>query len=261
MVDLANAMIRTDIVRKDFYHLDESFFRKLSITRDFYLKYLEKFNYLIELKDGYYYTKDIKEKTLCNEIVGRYLCYKVDLETTPLELLLDLDDLKMVTPNYKKENKIYVRPEDDKKIIYSSGLNVEKLFSLDKEYQEEQFKLIAVDMMMEQTDRYGYNMEEVIEDNKRHLAPVIDFSYSFDFFTKYHNPYVNVPKTFKDIDRFLNIFPEAYPYFSSIFETDVSELVNYIEDNYPIIIDSKIVKKYKEVTDKNQKILRKLNNR
>ena len=61
---------------------------------------------------------------------------------------------------------MYVRPEDDKKIIYSSGLNVEKLFSLDKEYQEEQFKLIAVDMMMEQTDRYGYNMEEVIEDNK-----------------------------------------------------------------------------------------------
>ena len=166
MVDLANVMIRTDIVRKNFYYLDDSFYRKLNITRDFYEKYLGRYNYLIELKDGYYYTKSIIERKLCNEIVGRYLCHKVELETTPLELLLDLDDLKMVTPNYKKENKMYVRPEDDKKIIYSSGLNVEKLFSLDKEYQEEQFKLIAVDMMMEQTDRYGYNMEEVIEDNK-----------------------------------------------------------------------------------------------
>lgn len=113
-------------------------------------------------------------------------------------------------------------------------------------------------MMMEQTDRYGCNMEEVIENDKKNLAPVIDFSLSFDFFTRYHNPYVNIPKTVKSLDKFLDIFPEAYPYFSSIFETDASELVSYIEDSYPIKIESKIVKTYKEITDKNQKILRKL---
>ena len=258
MVDLASDMIRTDIVRKNFYYLDDSFYRKLNITRDFYEKYLGRYNYLIELKDGYYYTKDIKEKKLCNEIIGRYLCHKVALETTPLELLLDLDDLKIVTPNYRKEDKVYIRPDDDKKVIYSSSLNVDKLFLLDKEYQKEQFKLIAIDMMMEQTDRYGCNMEEIIENDKKHLAPVIDFSLSFDFFTKYHNPYANIPKTVKSLDKFLDIFSEAYPYFSSIFETDASELVSYIEDNYPIKIESKIVKTYKEVTDKNQKILRKL---
>ena len=86
MVDLANVMIRTDIVRKNFYYLDDSFYRKLNITRDFYEKYLGRYNYLIEFKDGYYYTKSIIERKLCNEIVGRYLCHKVELETTPLEL-------------------------------------------------------------------------------------------------------------------------------------------------------------------------------
>lgn len=261
MIDLTSDKIRTDIVRKNFYFLDDSFYRKLNITRNFYEKYLGRYNYLIELRDGYYYTKEIAEGKLCNEIVGRYLCNKISLETTSLELLLDLDDLKIVTPNYRKEDKIYIRPEDDKKVIYSSGLNVEKLFLLDERYQEEQFKLIAIDMMMEQTDRYGCNMEEIIEGLKKHLAPVIDFSLSFDFFTKYHNPYVNIPKTVKSLDRFLDIFPEAYPYFSSIFQTDAKELIDYIEENYPIKMELIIEEKYKEVTDKNQKILRKLNGR
>ena len=59
--------------------------------------------YLIELSDGYYYAKKKDEVKICNEIVGRYLCNKLGLETTSLDLLLDRDKLKMVTPNYRKE--------------------------------------------------------------------------------------------------------------------------------------------------------------
>lgn len=254
MIDLTSDKIRTDIIRRKFK--SKTVFRDLNITKSDYKERLQK--YLIELSDGYYYAKTVNEKELCNEIVGRYLCRKISLQTTTLELLLDQKTLKLITPNYKKKSKVYVTPEDDINMVCSKELRVDKLFSLSDNYQEEQLKLIAIDMMMEQTDRYSFNMEEIFEGHIKHLAPIIDFAMSFDFSNKYHNPYVNIPKNVVSIDRFLNIFPNAYDYICSMFSTDTEELIHYIEENYPIKVSKSTEESYQEIIANNKLILSKI---
>ncbi len=149
MIDLTSDKIRKDIVKKNFYDEDEAFFRKLNITKKRYEDYFGKFIFLIQLSDGYYYTKEIvSEFKLCNEIVGRYLCNRVGLETTSLELLLDGDEIRIVTPNYRKQDLTYKYQKDEVDMLFRHRYEVDKLTILPKAYQKEQFKLIAIDMMM-----------------------------------------------------------------------------------------------------------------
>ena len=219
--------------------------------------------YLIELSDGYYYAKKKDEVKICNEIVGRYLCNKLGLETTSLDLLLDRDKLKMVTPNYRKEELKYQYQKDDADKLFKHQYDIERLKILPKAYQTEQYKLIAIDMMMEQTDRFGRNMEEIIDKNIIHLTPVFDFARSFGAvsFNFYYNPYISIPKDAESIDRFLNDFPEVYKYFLEIFSIGTEELVNCIEANYQIMVDDRIKENYDKVVSGNQKILKKIGNR
>ena len=258
MIDLTSDKIRTDVIRKDFFNEDDSFFDELNITRKSYEKWHSGINkYLIELSDGYYYAKRVTEFQLCNEIVGRYLCNKIRLDTTSLEILLDKGKIKALTPNYKKNGVIYQIPKDD--LMGCCQYNVDKLKLLPKAYQKEQFKLIALDVMMEQNDRYSDNMEEIVADNSIKLSPLIDFEKSLNrqlcSSFLYSNPYVCLPKDMENIDKFLNDFPETYQYFINMFSTEEDELLNYIEDNYPIKVSDRVIWKYDSVIFQNEKIL------
>ena len=257
IIDLTSDKIRTDIVKNKL-----SFITKLYLTKTNYANSLGC-KYLMKLSDDYYYVKKVNELELCNEIVGRYLCAKVDLETTTLELLLDKNEIKIATPNYRKQNLKYKNPTDDEILTFSEAYNVSKLKLLPKSYQKEQVKLIALDIMMEQTDRFGRNMEEIIDKNIIHLTPVIDFARSFGTvsFNFYYHHYVSIPKDVESIDRFLNDFPEVYKYFLEIFSIGTEELVNCIEANYPIMVDDRIKENYDKVVSGNQKILKKIGNR
>lgn len=260
MIDLTSDKIRTDVVKRKFYDEDDSFFEELKITREEYALYPSGINkYLIELSDGYYYAKRVTEFQLCNEIVGRYLGNKIGLDTTSLEILFDKGKVKAATPNYKKKDVTYRIPKNDIKLMGSDQYNVDNLKLLPREYQEEQIKLIALDIMMEQIDRYDENMEEIITNNSVELAPLIDFERSFNRHFRpefsYSNPYVCLPKNIKDIDKFLNDFIEAYQYFIEMFSTEEDELLNYIEDNYPIKVSDRVIWKYDSVIFQNEKIL------
>ena len=258
MIDLTSDKIRTDVVRRDFFNEDDVFFEKLNITRKSYNSPLGLHIYLRELSDGYYYAKRQSEIRICNEIVGRYLCNRIGLETTDLELLLDENKIKIATPNYRKPNLKYQSQKDDADKLFKHQYDIRRLTILPKAYQEEQFKLISIDMMMEQWDRHSKNMEEVIVDDILHLTPVIDFENSFSHnpYFVYDNPYVSLPKNDVDIYRFLNDFPEAYQYFLDTFSVDADETIKYIEDNYPIKVDNNIRETYSHYTSKNQMILR-----
>lgn len=260
MIDLTSDRIRTDIVKRKFYGEKDSFFDKLNITRKSYEKFHSGINkYLIELSDGYYYAKRVTEFQFCNEIVGRYLGNKLGLDTTSLEILLDKGKVKALTPNYKKKDVIYQTPKDELDLMGRDQYNISKLKLLPKAYQKEQLKLIALDVMMEQDDRYGDNMKEIVIDNSIKLAPLIDFERSFNrqlcASFSYSNSYVCLPKDIKNIDNFLNDFPEAYQYFIDMLSIEEDELLNYIEDNYPIKVSDRVIRKYNSVIFQNQKIL------
>ena len=258
MIDVTSDKIRKDIVKRDFFNEDDVFFEKLNITRKSYNSPLGLHIYLRELSDGYYYAKRQSEIRICNEIVGRYLCNRIGLETTDLELLLDENKIKIATPNYRKPNLKYQSQKDDADKLFKYQYDIRRLTILPKAYQEEQFKLISIDMMMEQWDRHSKNMEEVIVDDILHLTPVIDFENSFSHnpYFVYDNPYVNIPKTVVTVSRFLNEFPDAYKYFLEVFDVDAEELVNYIEATYPIKVPLEVKEKYFGITTKNQRILK-----
>lgn len=260
MIDLTSNKIRIDIVKRKFFNEDDAFFNKLNITRSDYASPLGLHMYLRELSDGYYYTKKVSEFQLCNEIIGRYLCKKIGLNTTSLDLLLDEGKIKIATPNYKMEGLKYNIPKTDTDMLFSHHYNIKKLTLLSKAYQQEQYKLIALDTMMEQCNRSGMNMEEVICSHSIHLTPIIDFekSFPYDPYFIYDNPYVCIPKNVTTIDSFLNDFPDVYQYIFEMFEIDYEELTSYIETVYPIKIADEIKEKYYKVTSKNQKILQQL---
>ena len=258
MIDLTSDKIRTDVIRKDFFNEDDSFFEKLNISRKRYDEPLGLHMNLRELSDGYYFVKHATEFQICNEIAGRHLCNKVGLETTALDLLLDDNKLKVAIPNYKDLKLTYQYKTYNFDVYLNHRYYVSDLVILPKAYQKEQYKLISIDMMMEQFYRNGYNMEEVIVNNSIHLSPIIDFARSFDCnpFYDYYNPYVSIPKSVWGIDRFLNDFPKSYQYFIDIFNTSADELIEYIESNYPIKVKDEIKESYGRVISKNQKILK-----
>lgn len=254
MIDLTSDKIRTDIVKNRLSCITKLYLTKINYANSLGCKYLMK------LSDGYYYVKKVDELQLCNEIVGRYLCAKVGLETTDLVLLLDKNVIKIATTNYRKQNLKYNNPTDDTVLAFSNQYNVSKLKLLPKSYQKEQFKLIALDIMMEQTDRFGRNMEEIIDKNIIHLTPVIDFARSFGVvsFNFYYNPYISIPKNVENIDRFLNDFPDAYKYFLEIFSIGTEELVSCIETTYPIKVEDEIKEAYDKVISKNKSLIKSL---
>ena len=259
MIDLTSDKIRSDVVKRKFYDEDDSFFEELNITRE---DYLDINKYLIELSDGYYYAKRVTEFQLCNEIVGRYLGNKLGLDTTSLEILFDKGKVKIVTPNFKKKNVVYKVPIDDIKLMTSHEYNVDNLKLLPREYQEEQLKLIAVDLMMEQTDRYARNMEVYSDINgNKHLSPIIDFAFAFENINNYSyfNPYIAIEKMPRVLSLFYNKYPEGFPYFKKIFSSCSEELFAYIEDNYPVKVNLEVKDNIRKTIDKNQKILKLMN--
>ena len=258
---------RTDILDRDFNnysrsHIEKILRDKLNISLEEYDDTLK--DYLVRLSDGYYYSKMIGLKEFCCEAIGRYLCRKVNLDTTKLEISEILyDEIIIVTPNYREKNNNYYSLEDSfefEDVI--TNYNDWYFEDLDKNLQDELLKLIAVDLMMEQTDRYARNMEVYSDINgNKHLSPVIDFVYAFENIDNYSyfNPCIAIEKIPRVLSLFYNKYPDGFPYFKEIFNCSGEELYDYIGDNYPVMVDLEIKDDIEKTIDKNQKILKLMN--
>ena len=253
-------MIERRIIKTDFSeYTNKDFIERINITKNQYEQLLKR--YLVLMKDGYYYEKKLEKEALCNEIIGRYLCNKVNLETTKIEILKEEGSLyDVVTPNYRKSSFSYIEEEDKFEFGLKVSLFNDEYFNfLSNALKKDILKLTALDLMMEQTDRYARNMElSISKSGSIRLAPVIDFENSFSHnpYFVYDNPYVSLLKSDVDIYRFLNDFPNAYQYFLEVFGIDSGELIEYIESNYPIKVKDEIKESYGRVISKNQKILK-----
>ena len=107
---------------------------------------------------------------------------------------------------------------------------------LDNSFKDDILKLTAVDLMMEQVDRYGRNMEVIIKDDTYTLAPIIDFELSFfnDKKFTYFNPYILIKKDIRSLDKFYNKYEEGYKYLEETFKTTGKELLDYMKEEYDI---------------------------
>ena len=249
------------IIERDFKsYTEQDFIEKIGITKQQYDDILE--NYLVLMEDGYYFHKEIGEGLLINELIGRYLCHKVDLATTGIEILNEeACFFAVATPNYREKWFTYLEPKDNfeygEKI---SDFNDEFFKDLPSSLKIDLLKLISVDLMMEQIDRYARNMEVFIDFDNLRLAPIIDFELAFynqRRFT-YFNPYILIRKNVRVLDSFYDKYPEGYNYFVKIFETGTNELIDYVMDEYNLQTKRLVKNDIRCTVRRNHNILREL---
>ncbi len=242
------------------YYDDNYFEDNLGITKNDYLNKFKR--YIIKIDDQYYFQKRIYNIFLYNELIGRYLRNKINLETTSLDIISkDIITSKIVTSNYRNPRYKYLRVEDHfKEEDNTKMFNDSFFFLLDKSFQEELLKLIAIDLMMEQTDRYARNMEIYIKENSPKLAPIVDFELAFfgnRNFT-YFNPYLLINKNVKSLDQFYNKYPNGYKYLEDTFSTTSNELFDYINKEYDLKVNQTVQSSIRGTIRTNEKILKKL---
>ena len=174
------------------------------------------------------------------------MCRKINLDTT--DLIIDKKGFFsniMLTPNYHSKDYDYYRPRDnfdeEMEVRCFNDICFEKL---EKPLKDDILKLIALDMMMEQIDRYSRNMEIAIINNVDRLAPIIDFELSFnnnkDYI--YFNPYIIIRKDVRSLDAFYTKYSEGYKYLEIMFKVSASELFDYVLEEYELDA-KKLVKK------------------
>lgn len=213
---------------------DSFFLENIGITKEEYIDGLK--DYLVEINGEYFFQKEVSDVDIINEIIGRYLCNKINLKTTDLKVIKENNKpYKIITPNYRSNDYVFFKPEDN----FEYGEYVEyfddRYFKdLDNYHKDDLLKLLAVDLMMEQEDRYARNMEEYYLNNNIRLAPIIDFSNSFinyrDF--TYFNPYILIRKDLRSLDLFYNKYVEGYKYLKDIFEVDYEEIREFLKNSY-----------------------------
>lgn len=236
------------------------FINELGMSKKEYLNFYR--DYLIEYNGKYYFSKKIYNEFLYNEIIGRYLCSKVNLDTT--DLIIEHKGIfksKILTPNYHNKDYINFRPEDNFEYGMKTKSFDDSCFEyLDASLQDDLFKLIAVDLMMEQIDRYARNMEVFVIDDTLRLAPIIDFELAFynqRRFT-YFNPYILIRKDVRILDSFYDKYPEGYNYFAKIFKTGTNELIDHVKDEYNLETKRLVKKDIRCTVRRNHNILREL---
>ena len=247
--------------KKLLNYSENYFINEIGISKWEYLNLYR--DYLIEQDGKYYFSKKIDNEFLYNEIIGRYLCNKVNLDTT--DLIIERKGIfksRVLTTNYHNKDFIHFRPEDNFEYgMRTKGFDDSCFECLDESLQQDLFKLIAVDLMMKQIDRYARNMEVFVIDNTFRLAPIIDFELSFFNDRKsfiYFNPYILIRKDVRTLDNFYDKYPEGYSYFKEIFRTSTRELIDYLKDEYNLETKRLVKKDISCTVRRNHNILREL---
>ena len=247
-------------IEKLLDYSEDYFINKLGISKWEYLNLYS--DYLIERNGEYYFSKKIDNEFLYNEIIGRYLCSKVNLDTT--DLIVEHKGIfksKILTPNYHDKDYINFRPEDNFEYgMRTRGFDDSYFECLDESLQQDLFKLIAIDLMMEQVDRYARNMEVFAYDGTLRLAPIIDFELAFynqRSFT-YFNPYILIRKNVRTLDSFYDKYPEGYKFFKDIFETDYEEIEEYLKTRYSLVPRNSVKKNVINTMKRNKELIKSL---
>ena len=193
------------------------------------------------------------------------MCRKINLDTT--DLIIDKKGLFsniMLTPNYHSKDYDYYRPRDnfdeEMEVRCFNDICFEKL---EKPLKDDILKLIALDMMMEQIDRYSRNMEIAIINDVDRLAPIIDFELAFNNNRNYiyFNPYIIIRKDIRSLDAFYNKYSEGYKYLEAMFKVSASELFNYVLEEYELGTKKLVKKDIYRTLKRNHDIVIELNGR
>lgn len=214
---------------------------------------------LVNIDECWYYQKPLKETKIINELIGSYLAKILNLDT--VEYILgknNIDkDYTVLSKYFKSMEKEYLEAEDfvDKTVngyinfpLFQTDLycKTEYLKQLNVNQRKKVLKVTMLDLYMSQIDRNSSNLLFEKKDENITLSKVFDYASSFSKMKCYFNPFVELNVEEKSIYRLIMDYPESYMYLYDLVNNDIENVLNLIEENYPIKIDANLKKQYIE---------------
>ena len=222
--------------------------KKIGIKRDVF----ESWNSWYSYNNQWYFFKNFTcdkyeslEFKLINELIGEELSKYLNIDVIHYEIaklgnIYGLASLSF----FKQKNKYYFSKDIN---IYPNHVNMKNIRLLkyecknDSNYIElinEIYKLTALDIYMNQTDRNYSNYQFRRENGYLHLAPLYDFEESFVEPFKYYYDSDLLGISFENI----NNYPRLKQYIDMLLDIDINKILLNIEKERGIVIS----KKYKD---------------
>ncbi len=235
-----------NLLKTDDLNLDEGVFN-LQRTMLEYIYY-----------DGcWYHIKPIyRIEFLYNELIGSYLMHKIGGRTVDYLIADDYgrNDVfyNIISKCYREKGYKYYGVSEfnglkNDRAIYDrerkpfDDRRLKKLGS--EQLKEDILKLSAVDIYMFQTDRRFKNITlELDRENNLRLSKGYDYEFGFNSPLKYDNffycnPYLRVVHNEEGLTKMIDAYPEFKEYFDILLKVDIQEIKDYIESNYPIVME------------------------
>ena len=220
-------------------------------------------------KDWYFFkafngSDDITTKfRFVNELIGEELSNIMELDTIHYEIARINNHLGLASKAFTdKKNRYYFIQDLNIPADCMNLRNFERLREIcktDEEYEtvkNEILKLFAIDIYMNQTDRKFKNLQIKKEQRKLHLAPVYDYEKSFQ------NPEEQIYKScFARIDLSTKIdeeIPNLKDNLDTLFDLDINDVLETIEDDKKIIIPDNLKEHYKSFVKTRRNIIKRL---
>ena len=222
------------------------------------------------INEGLYFKKQECVLYFVNELIGRMLSNKLDLDAITYVIASRVTklpkgpiktDYGVASPDFKEEDWVYFNPQE------TFGLHtfLEYINYLTKDsssLMNSLSKLFAIDIYSGQTDRYGQNIIFKKQKGKVLLAPAFDFERSFiNLFDGNDHVYENgyncsfFSIECDELKDYFKVIPNLETYITKLLSLSMSELLEEIEDMYKIIIPTELKDYYGAYVEENTKSL------
>lgn len=234
-------------------------------------------NNIVKVGNKYYYAKACSYTTLINELIGSYYSTLVGLDT--VDYLIGKSNTS-VSPLYAlsevfwKDEYTYttveqcygMRPDDSK--VYSKGFDrfyINETSILDfvssPSLVESALKMTAVDLKMDQTDRFNYNVVLRRDDGIIEMEKLYDYGSSYNegvynSYNCYINPFLLVKRNVISLWGLAHKYPQICESAAKLSQAPLYDVIKNIERRFNLKIEDKDIPNYLEIDRKNSKILR-----
>lgn len=209
-----------------------------------------------------------------NEMIGEYLAKKHHIKTAEYFIYYNIPrkSYSIASTDFKEEKKNYYTLES-LPILYRDDYALDDIIEKQKELLNSILSMVALDYYMLQQDRNTSNyLFEQWENGTFSIAPLYDYSDSFDAVSYYHYDRVVDKEDFyhfydnglvtltarEDFDKMFEKYPTLKEKLKEMTNTDLLAVIADIEHDFSINIGEDAKENYKKDEEISQKILRKV---
>lgn len=213
-------------------------------------------------KELYFFKKmDDKPNRFVNELIGEKLSNILGIDTIHYEIAKQGFDYGLASKNFKKTGNRYYFMKDlylpNQPTNFSNLDRLKEKCKTNEEYEillNEILKALAIDLYMNQMDRYQSNIQFRKDKTGLHLAPLYDFEKSFLLNENYYQS--NLLRVYLNSDEYIKTYPYLKEELEKLFELDIEDTLEEIEDERKIKIPNTMKYEYKGYVNNRKSLIK-----